>query len=263
MKSFARYKNPPVVEVVSGFVLQPIQGLRIPHFGLFWHRIRGQYPDAQHAAPLGIDESLPPDPEGGIFPPPRIWLISKSKDELIQLQRDRFYFNWREGPNKSEYASYDTIFQRFQESWGLYTKFLSDLALSAPVIRECELTYINHIPTSALGATMKHVADVFVFLGSRETSTGFLPSPSPRSVTWASAYELPDEMGRLTVKLHPALRIDTKESIFVLELSAKGLGKETGKEAIEKWFELAHEWIVKGFEDLTSVEFQRRVWGKQ
>ncbi|MGH8726895.1 MAG: TIGR04255 family protein [Burkholderiales bacterium] len=261
MKSLARYKNPPVVEVVSGFVLQPVQGLTLPHFGLFWHRIRDQYPESRHAPPLVMEESLPSDQESGFFPPPRIWLISKTQDELIQLQRDRFYFNWREGPNKSKYASYAEIFQRFQESWKLYTTFLTDVGLEQPVIRECELTYINHIPSSTAGASMKEAVNVFVSLASLRGETGFLPSP--RSITWTASYELPESKGRLNARIHPALRGNEKEPIFLLELSAKGLGTEATKETIETWFKVAHEWIVKGFEDLTSREFQQRVWGKQ
>lgn len=261
MKSHARYTNPPVIEVVSGFVLQPVQGLTLPHFGLFWHRIRDEYPEAKHAAPLGLDESLVLDPDVGLLPPPRIWLIGKAQDQLIQLQRDRFYFNWREGPHKSQYVSYAEIFKRFQAAWELYAGFLADVALAPPIIRECELTYINHVPVSAGWTSMDDAGRVFVPLACPRGSTGFLPIP--RSIAWTATFELPDAKGRLAAKIHPAFRGEQRESILVLELSAKGLGAGTNDDAIEGWFETAHEWIVKGFEDLTSPDIQRRIWGKQ
>ena len=37
---------------------------------------------------------------------------------------------------------------------------------------------------------------------------------------------------------------------------------EIGKEGMEAWFDLAREWIVCGFADLTGDEIQKTIWGR-
>jgi len=48
-----------------------------------------------------------------------------------------------------------------------------------------------------------------------------------------------------------------------LELTAKGLGEEKTNEAIRSWFDLAHEWIVRGFTELTEEEVQKTIWKRE
>jgi hypothetical protein len=51
--------------------------------------------------------------------------------------------------------------------------------------------------------------------------------------------------------------------ILVLELAAAGPPSDQTEGGLESWFEVAHEWIVKGFEDITDKEVQRSVWGRR
>ena len=47
--------------------------------------------------------------------------------------------------------------------------------------------------------------------------------------------------------------------MFVLDLTTRGISNE----GIQEWFDMAHEWIVRGFEDLTTSEIQEKVWKKK
>src|SRR5207249_1175343 len=95
------------------------------------------------------EESIARDLASGFFLLPRLWFINKNQDELVQVQLDRFYFNWREGPNRSQYSTYGQIYEKFSRYWTLYRDFLKEMHLNLPTIRECELTYINHISQEA------------------------------------------------------------------------------------------------------------------
>lgn len=249
------------MEVVSGFVFEPVRTLKVAHFGLFWTRIFDEFPETQHAVPLGLEDTLARDVAGGMFFSPRLWFINRNQDQLIQVQHDRFYFNWREGPNRSKYSTYGEIFERFIHYWHQYEIFLEVARLDRPVLRECELTYINHIPQDVGWTSMLDVSNVLPRLAWKANEAKFLPAP--RALNWNAVFDLPDDKGRLTVKLQPAFRGKKKEPIVVLELTAKGLGNDKSEKGIGSWFETAHEWIVKAFEDLTSTEIQQRVWGKE
>lgn len=261
VKSQAKYRNPPVIEVVSGFVFEPIHGLTIAHFGLFWERIVKEFPEAKHAVPIGLEEGTP---GGEPYFVPRLWLVNSSQDALIQLQANRFYFNWREGPNKSAYSSYTKIYEQFMRYWKLYVRVLSDVKIQQPQLQRCELTYVNHIAQSAGWSSMMDVGNVVTPLSWTKGETdGFLPAP--KNVNWTVTFDLPDGKGILTAKMQPARRSvrDKQELILTLELSAVGAPTDRSDAGLESWFDTAHEWIVKGFEDMTAKNVQHAVWGKE
>ena len=260
MKSHAKYKKPPVTEVVSGLVLEPVPKLKVAHLGAFWPRIMSEFPECEHAIPLGLEESIARDLASGSIPLPRLWFINKNQDELVQLQRDRFYFNWREGPNRSQYSTYDEIYRKFSQHWTLYREFLAEMGIGL-AIRECELTYVNHISHEAGWTAMSDIDKVMGRMTWQSSKDGFLPAP--RSVNWQALFDLPADKGRLSIKLQPAFRGEKKEQILLFELSAKGIGSDRSDKGVDDWFETAHEWIVKGFEELTDRDVQRSAWGKE
>jgi hypothetical protein len=41
------------------------------------------------------------------------------------------------------------------------------------------------------------------------------------------------------------------------------MGKDKSPEGMWTWFDLAREWIVRGFTDLTGEEVQKQIWRKK
>ncbi len=73
---------------------------------------------------------------------------------------------------------------------------------------------------------------------------------------------MPEKKGHLIVNLKQATRTEDKVTLLVLELKTQGTGESADKEAIREWFDLAHEWIVRGFTDLTTPEIQK-IWERE
>ena len=48
-----KFKRPPVAETLLGVQFAPLRSFSIPHFGLYWARIRSDYPDQEMKPPLG------------------------------------------------------------------------------------------------------------------------------------------------------------------------------------------------------------------
>ena len=97
------YRNPPVNEVVCGARFAALERFMVPHIGLFWDSVRKDFPNCEHAAPLSVDLSVLDAATG--LPIPRIWLINRSEDRLIQLQKDVFFYNWRSNGSSSAATS--------------------------------------------------------------------------------------------------------------------------------------------------------------
>ena len=252
------YKNPPVNEVVCGLRFDTPDKLRIPHIGLLWDKFRADYPIIQHAPPIAsakgeilVDQAIG-------MPLPRVWFINKSDDQLVQFQIDRFYFNWRR--RQSDYPRYDHVINNFESVLNTIVNFFSEFELGELKPIEYELSYINHIPKGQGWDTIDDLPRIFSDFVLTQTKERFLPNPV--KVAWQKEFPLPEKKGHLIVNLKQATRTEDKVTLLVLELKTQGIGESTSKEAIREWFDLAHEWIVRGFTDLTTPEIQK-IWERE
>jgi uncharacterized protein (TIGR04255 family) len=252
------YKNPPVNEVVCGLRFDTPDKLRIPHIGFLWDKFRADYPIIQHVPPIAsakgeilVDQAI------GI-PLPRVWFINKSDDQLVQFQIDRFYFNWRR--RQSDYPRYDHVIKNFESVLNAIVNFFSEFELGELKPIEYELSYINHIPKGQGWDTIDDLPRIFSDFVWTQTKERFLPNPE--KVAWQTEFPLPGKKGHLIINLKQATRTEDKVTLLVLELKTQGISESANKEAIREWFDLAHEWIVRGFTDLTTPEIQK-IWERE
>lgn len=250
------FRKPPVIEVVCGIKFEPLKDLRIPHIGLFWDNVRGEFPKCEHAPPLSFGPDVIDSATG--LPVPRVWLIDSSDERLIQIQRDVFFYNWRKRENKKTYPRYKTIIRPFRKNFKLFKDFLGEHDIGNLNPTECELIYINHIPQGDSWHSSADFGKIFPDFNWRSSITRFLSLPS--HITWRTSFPLPENKGFLNIKLEHGHRKIDEMPILVLELKANGLGADKSLNAIWKWFGLAHEWIVRGFADITGSSVQNTVW---
>lgn len=252
------FKKPPINEVVCGLRFQPIEALLIPHIGLYWSSIRKDFPKCEHAAPLGIGEGNTDSVTG--IPLPRVWLINGAQDRLIQIQKDVFFYNWRRREEKSTYPRYKSVFLSFKRRLTEFENFLEENELGAIKVNECELTYINQIPSGELWKSSSDFGRLFPDIKWRARIQRFLPIPN--HIAWRASFSLPDGKGSLGVKIDHALRKVDQRPVIIFELRATGKGEDKSLDSVWDWFSTAHEWIVRGFADLTGKKAQDIVWDR-
>jgi uncharacterized protein (TIGR04255 family) len=264
-KPLPRYSEPPVIEVACGVIFEPLHNLLVPHFGLLWERFRDEYTQCREVPPLtAAIESLEQAGaqrlrfEFGSLPPlPRIWFQHKSGSGLIQLQRDRFHYNWQKREPSDSYPHYESVVERFKKHLEQVEAFLRDHGLAEIRPVQYEMTYINHLELTGPLATIGGAGSVFPDFGWRNTKARFLPVPE--AINWETIFLLPNKSGRLHVTINNGIRLSDKKPVINLEVTARGIPSESPKEKIWQWFGLAHEWIVRGFTDITSDDVHT-VW---
>lgn len=258
LKDLPSYKNPPINEVVCGMRYHPPDKLRIPHIGILWEKFRNEYPIIQHSYPIaGVRGEIPLDYTIGL-PLPRIWFINNSDDQLIQFQLDRFYFNWRR--RKDIYPRYSHIITNFEKLLDTIEIFFNECEFGKLNPIEYELSYINHFEKGREWNTIDDLKKIFTDFNWRQTQERFLPNPD--NISWQTNFSLPENKGILIVSLKQALRQEDNLPLFVFELSARGIHEPIDRQSILRWFNLAREWIVRGFTDLTTPEIQK-YWEKE
>jgi uncharacterized protein (TIGR04255 family) len=257
------FGNPPVIEVVFGIQFDELRDMKAPHLGFFWEKLgRTEYPECQEMPPLAsvketYGETFEPSESIAMFrsrpPLPRLFYLNSKKDRLIQLQEDRLLQNWKKAEGPIEYPRFKALFPEFQKSWHLFLEFAQEQGLGNPKPNQYELTYLNHIPQGEGWLSPKDTVKVFPDFRC-DAKTCFLPEPE--GVSWKKIFKFPDNKGRLHASMKQAVHRETKKTVFVLDLTARGFSDK----GLEDWFGIAHDWIVRGFADLTSIDVQKAIW---
>lgn len=249
--------------MVFGIQFQELKEFKFPYTGLLWNQFgRDQYPACQEMPPIArIIEEFPAKPKSeemimfeqlNALPLPRIFLVNGEGDNLIQIQRDRFLQNWRKMKPESQYPSYTALYPEFEKAVSLFNNFLRNEKIGEVKLNQYELTYVNHIPLKIINNDISLIEKVFPDFRCLDRPH-FLPKPE--RFFCRRTYQLPEKKGRLHVVLKQGQNVETGEEVFILDLTARGFGVQ-----MKGWFDLAHEWIVRGFTDLTSSEIQKVIW---
>jgi len=236
------------------------------HIGAFWNLVRSEFPRIQDAGPLAnIVEGAGPVAEIGFqftnLPPlRRSWLLSEDGRNLIQLQEDRFLFNWKRSEAQDPYPNYSVVYAQFERHLARFLNFCEEMGVGPITMRQFELVYVNHISNAngleeagVTGPLVDHVRDM--------STDRFLPEPE--GFNWTTVYQLPESLGRLHIAAQTAVNIPNQEKLVRLDITARGIGKDQSVDGRREWFKVAHEWITHGFADITSPSLHgANVWGR-
>ncbi|MBE2252801.1 MAG: TIGR04255 family protein [Myxococcus sp.] len=246
------FKSPPLIEVVSGVVFDPLAELNGTAVGQYWHSQRKAFPKRPtELEPIGSLFELFELPGGRVppagsvlvneaLPGSRYLLENAEGTQVVQVQRDRFLCNWRRHAPSNEYPRFDALYSFFQTQTAAFELFLAEELSAQLTPRHYELVYVNHIPLNAAAELGLLLPDA----SWRTTPRWLVP---PEAVETSFTFAMPDKAGRLRVRAQTAEILQTKERVVVLELTARGFLDDR-----DRWFKLAHEWIVRGFDDLLS-----------
>jgi len=256
------FENPPAVETLMGVHFPPIEKWQSPYFGLFWSRIKKDYPRFEIQPPV----VAAPTPamavaqfQSGFELPTRCWFFNQDETRLIQVQSNLFLHNWRKVGPANKYLHYDELRPIFEKEWQGFHNFLEDEGLGAPRVQICEVTYVNHIDRGSGWETFADLSEIFPNW-SPKTSENYLPSPELVAVN--TSYALKNDEGRLQINAQPAVRqTDAKETIQ-LTVTARCKPSSSSSDEICRCLDEARKWVVLGFTDFTSPKMHK-IWGRK
>jgi uncharacterized protein (TIGR04255 family) len=224
----------------------------VVHFGEYHELIKAAFPKHQMVPPVPtqrVDQQIQTIQVPTL---PRVWFESGTR--LIQLQSDRFLYNWRRIDGASEnYPGFEVVFGEFRERYDEFFGF-AKRAFRLPLhIEELSLTYINQIQ----GATSSQVP---TFSFRSEPVHSDLPAPD----VWISQlrFTLTEENAKLTVSARPAINLQTQEQITQLDVTVESIKPPPFDDltSLYAWYEAAHRLVHRGFRSLVSRE-RRTQWG--
>lgn len=257
-KNLPRFGDPPVIETVLGVEFAPIEGWSIPHFGLFWDTVRSDFPKSKVLPPLDSQIErfdAPVVPQGLSIsmlesPDVRCWFIAPDDRTLLQVQRNRFVFNWKKEGATDTYPHYDSAIRpSFEKYWARYLAFMTSAELPVPEVLQCEVSYINHLEIQKGWSSPAELSKVFPLLAERKWQS-FLPEPE--ALAFEARFRLPNNRGRLRISSRPAIRSADGKEIIQLTLTVRGKPDGPSTDQVLEWLDFGRDWVVRGFADFTT-----------
>ena len=223
---------------------------------------RDEYPDVEeHPArpPMAVEAGgleVSVDLLSG-FEKPNLWFVKDGGDRLVQFQHDRLVVNWRRRPGE-QYPRYENAVRpMFEDAWRRLASVLGALDLGPLRPNMCEAIYINLVDSG--GAWTGHSeTDRVLAPWSGRHSDGFLPPAA--EVRLGARYALPDRRGWLVVDGIRTPTASDGRPALMLQLAGRGRAWSPDLAGVLEFFDLPHEWIVRGFVSFTEAEMHRE-WG--
>jgi uncharacterized protein (TIGR04255 family) len=186
---------------------------------------------------------------------PRFWFVSQDGLRLVQVQEDRVAFNWRRLGRDVLYPRYGTLRGEFAQILAKLTGLVPELTNETLAVDFCELTYVNELAPAE--PRRKRLPLETVLRVVRPLPDGeFLPDAD--DAQWTGSWTIVDSAGaragRLTASAQPGLRQVDEQPIYLLTMSSALPGRVSGTGAVFDRLDVAHEWIVRGFADLTTKD---------
>lgn len=252
------FDNPPVVETAVGVEFLPLQKWDVPHFGLFWHSLRHKYPHTkvQYIAPgpTGFPVVMIP-----IQLPVRCQFLTVDETQLIQVQNDRFFYNWQRLTGADAYPHYDSLRPLFEQHWLGFRQFLMTDEVGFPDVQACEVTYVNHIERGQGWETLADLSRVFL---NWQQVGGMEALSSPGTVLMDVIYPAAIERGQLRVQIQTALRNTDGREILQMVLTARSKPALSELSDVLACLDSGHETIVRSFAALTSAHMHE-LWQRK
>ena len=261
-----KFDRPPLIEQAITVVFEELEGFSIGDFGLFWDRIGNEFStsEAQQSLDSKIEtfEGFQPQqfqfrlvPHSSL---PRCFYRHVDGREIIQLQSDRFTFNWIQVDGNT-YPHADVTVARFRELFATFKTFVADRGLGEIIVRQCEIVNVNVVPVTDFGKSFSDAGRAFV-VPAAEMQLDFLPVESYIVNTQHLMLDGGRPIGRLYSVLAPVLRTGDDQHAYRLELTARGAPIENVGDGVSDFFDRARTALNAAFLAATT-KWAHEFWG--
>ena len=259
------FRRPPVTEVALSVQFDELESFHAVHLGLLWQAFgKESFPRPEEHSPIppslerfGIPEppSSPQIQLVNVPPMPRCIFISGDGTEVIQIQNDRFTYNWRKRTERDTYPRFEVLANHFDRYAEIFAQFVRENKLGTITVSQAEVTYVNRIDLAEASGQVEKIVSVY----SGAFSDGFLHDPEDVHIALRFPMRRDGELiGRLYVDLRPAVA-GVPASPRNMTLLARGRPQTSDIKDVRNFFEIARQYIVSGFASVTSEEMHK-VW---
>ncbi len=262
------FARPPVDEVVLSVLFQSLDNLLAPHLGQIWQEFKEdgfvQIEEQPPANPIVEEFSgRIPEPQLQFLRAPhlaRIWFTPEDRSEILQVQRDRFTFNWCKTKPSQQYPGFSFICDKFERFYDRFCKIMRDMKIGEVTPLQYELTYIDQIRQGDGWDRLNDIGKIYNLFVDFQNSDSFWSETE--SLMLRTSFTLPNLHSRLHLTISNRVKMPEESQTLQTDFTLRGFPENTNHTMIE-WFKSAREQIQEKFVSLFTESIQTQIWGRK
>ena len=262
------FDRPPVDEVVLSVLFKPLDKFVAPHLGEIWQEFKKDgfvyimeqppVPPAVEKFPNSIEE---PQLHIGNLPDlARIWFLHEDDSQIIQVQRDRFMFNWRKTESAQSYPGFSAIFEKFERFYNRFGKIIKNMEVGVIAPLQYELTYIDQLFRGSGWETLDDIGKIYnLFIHSQQSDSFW---SGAESVILRTSFPVKDLRGRLHLTISSRVKRPQQQQTLQTDFTMRGFPENT-EYTMRAWFKSARDRIREKFVNMFTEDIQTQIWERK
>lgn len=243
------FENSPLSELVIGVQYKSPIISNDKIFSYYATHLKDEFPNiSEHPRLPSVVEDASKNPIPTVIGgnETRKFFHHRKGEKLIQLQNNKFLFNWKKTDDLSQYPHFDNVFSEFSKRF----KELNKICDFEQEIDQYELTYQDHILVEEFmnynsGYELEDIFSKIKFPQSIKSINSFFSIGNTRI------------NGALNVKIQSAIRNNDQKKLIVFETTCRGYDNSGD---MGNWYEIAHDILINFF--LNNItEKAKKIWG--
>ena len=185
---------------------------------------------------------------------PRIWLVHQRGNKIIQIQRDRFTFNWRRYGTYTDIPGYPVIFQEFEKLYGDFTEFINIKQIGSLNPIQYELSYVYEV-------SQDNDEDIFTNIGKTcNIFNGDNISPfwhRAKTLNLATLFKMDRPHNWIFFGINNSVKLPDQDHVLRIDFRSINFKASEDKE-MGKWFQFAYNEIIDKSNSLSLYNNQNK-----
>ena len=261
------FARPPVEEVVLSVLFNPLERLLAPHLGEIWQEFKkdGFAHIVEQQPVVSAVETPVPAQEAqlrfsNVPDLARICFIHQTDTEIIQVQRDRFTFNWRKSGLDQVYPGFSAICEKFEGFYTRFTQTVKNMQIGEVTPLQYELTYIDQLRHGESWNTLDDIGKIYtLFIHAPQTKSFW---SGMEAVNFQASFPVADLHGRLHVSMGNRIKMPEQTHTLQTDFTVRGF-PENAEDTMITWFKSARGHIRAKFVSMFSDDIQTRIWERK
>ena len=243
-------------EVVLSIHFEALDNLLTPHLGEIWQEFKKdeftkitEHPPVRPVVEPSENPRRRTEYEINVPDLPRIWFTHSDNSQILQVQRDRFTFNWRKTNSSKEYLGYSSIFNLFEDYYSRFRQVIrnNEIGLLTPL--HYELSYVYQFPQGDRWNSLNDIGEFLrLFVDFQQTNSFW---SGANNLNLRASFPIVDSRSWLHLGVSNQVKLPEQQQTLQIDFRALNFQVNTDIE-MSVWYQSANDQIYEKIDNMLT-----------